>query len=273
MTQYYEVYAIKYAERNSRTRADSFIFDPHHDHQHDMDYFIWVIKNDERTILVDTGYDMAEAKRRNRPIQIDPSDALAKIGLSAENIDTCIITHLHYDHAGSLGAFENAHFHLQEAEMAFATGPCMCHDTLKAPFTADHVCDMVKRVYSGKVQFHSGEGFVAPGVTVHLIGGHSRGLQVVRVETETGPLVLASDTAHYYENFMAGKPFPIVVDLEDMLEGFNQIRALAGGDDTRIIPGHDPLVRLGFPKVFAGSGVEVNALHLGANDANFLRDS
>ena len=81
------------------------------------------------------------------------------------------------------------------------------------PFTADHVCEAVKRLYSGRVVFHDGEGQVADGVTVHCVGGHSRGLQCVRVLTDAGWLVLASDAAHYYENFEARKPFPIVVDL------------------------------------------------------------
>ncbi len=101
---------------------------------------------------------------------------------------------------------------------------------------------MLRHVYSGRVVFHAGDGAVAPGVTVHRVGGHSRGLQVVRVETENGPICLASDATHYYENFQAGKPFPIVVDLQDMLDGFTTIRQLANGDDTRVIPGHDPLV-------------------------------
>ena len=68
--------------------------------------------------------------------------------------------------------------------MAYATGPCMCSGTLKMPFTANHVCDMVKNVYSGRVVFHDGDGQVADGVTVHCVGGHSRGLQVVRVKTD-----------------------------------------------------------------------------------------
>ena len=72
---------------------------------------------------------------------------------------------------------------MQSAEMAFATGPCMCHDHLRAPFTAGHICEVVKRLYSGKVMFYNGEAEIADGVTVHCIGGHSRGLQCVRVRT------------------------------------------------------------------------------------------
>lgn len=242
----WEVYAVKYAERNARTRADSFVFDVHAAAAHGMDYFVWLLKSGDRTVLVDTGYDAAEAKRRDRPILRDPALAIEALGTRAEDIDTVIITHLHYDHAGGLDRYPRAMFHLQEAEMAYATGPCMCHGVLQMPFTADHVCEMVRKVYSGRVVFHAGSAEVAPGLRVHRTGGHSRGLQVVEVETATGPICLASDASHYYENFMAKKPFPIVVDMQDMLDGFSTIARL-GGSDRRVIPGHDPLVTEIFP--------------------------
>lgn len=250
----WEVLAGKYAERNARTRADSFVFDDNHDAPHDMDYFIWVLLRGDEVILVDTGYDAAEAARRDRPIQRDPREVLAPLGIRAEDVTTVIVTHLHYDHAGGLHLFPNATLHLQAAEMAFATGPCMCHDTLRMPFSADHVCEAIRALYAGRVVFHEGDGQVADGVSVHCIGGHSRGLQAVRVRTEAGWLCLASDAAHYYENFLVGKPFPIVVDVQNMLDGFATIQALASSREL-VIPGHDPLVRRMFPEWRAGSGL------------------
>lgn len=246
MNDVWEVYALKYAERNTRTRKDSFIFDDNHDAQHNMDYYLWLLKSPSQTILVDTGYDAAEGIARGRPVTIDPADLLKRFGVAPDTIETVIITHLHYDHAGSLPAFNAATFHLQEQEMTYATGPCMCHDVLRQPFSGDHVAEMVKSLYSGRVVFHDGAGEVAPGVEVHLIGGHSRGLQCVRVKTRRGNVVLASDASHYYENFLQARPFPIVVDLENMLSGFTTLRALADSDN-HIIPGHDPLVSACYP--------------------------
>ncbi|MEM6373827.1 MAG: N-acyl homoserine lactonase family protein, partial [Pseudomonadota bacterium] len=140
--------------------------------------------------------------------------------------------------------------HMQAAEMAYATGPCMCHDTLRMPFTAGHVCEAVKRLYSGQVVFHDGDAEIADGVTVHCIGGHSRGLQAVRVRTQAGWMVLASDASHFYENFQQRKPFPIVVDLQNMLDGFDTLTRLASRP-ALIVPGHDPLVRTYFPRAMA----------------------
>ncbi|QMU59647.1 MAG: MBL fold metallo-hydrolase [Boseongicola sp.] len=243
----WEIYAIKYADRNARTRADSFIFDDNHDAPHPLDYFVWLLRSGDRNILVDTGYDEKEALDRDRPIRRSPVEALAPLGLMPQDIDEVIVTHLHYDHAGGLALFPNAHLHMQAAEMEFATGPCMCHDGLRMPFSAAHICEAVTRLYRGKLTFHDGDSEIADGVTVHCIGGHSRGLQAVRVRTKSGWMVLASDAAHYYENLWFRKPFPIVVDLEDMLKGFSLLESLASKREL-IIPGHDPLVCSSFGK-------------------------
>ena len=243
----WEVYAVKYADRNDRTRNDSFMFASDHNSNHPMDYFVWVLRCGKEVILVDTGYDEGEAGLRDRPIHHRPAKAIEALGLKAEEISQVIITHLHYDHAGTLADFPNAKFYLQTAEMAYATGPCMCSDVLRMPFTGAHICTAIEALYSGRLHFFDGNGQVAEGVSIHCVGGHSKGLQAVRVKTEAGWMCLASDATHYYENFMTRKPFPIVVDVEQMLAGFDKITALAS-DVSLVIPGHDPLVRSLFPQ-------------------------
>ena len=252
MSEIYEILAIKYAERLNRVRAESFINADDHMSPHPMDFFVWVVRNSSRTIVVDTGFDQAEGDKRGRTIQRTPAAALATIGIDATTIEDVVITHLHYDHAGTLDAFPKAHFHLQAAEMTFATGPCMCQPYLRQPFTADHVCAMVRNIYSGRVVFYDGDAEIAPGLTVHKIGGHSRGLQSLRVMTAAGPVVLASDAAHYYETFELEKPFVIVADMEDMLKGYGTLKRLAG-DAKRVVPGHDPLVLKRYPPLTSAS--------------------
>ena len=95
--------------------------------------------------------------------------------------------------------------------------------------------------------------------TVHRIGGHTKGMQAVRVRTQAGWLVLASDAAHFYGNFLQGVPFPIVVDMQDMLDGFATIQRLASAPKL-VVPGHDPLVRQHFP---AGMADHVTRLDVG----------
>jgi glyoxylase-like metal-dependent hydrolase (beta-lactamase superfamily II) len=265
-TETYEIVAIKYAEFANRRRFESFISADDHDGRHPIDYFVWVIRNGQRTIVVDTGFDAAEGAKRGRRVVRAPAAALEQIGVAAGEVDQVIITHLHYDHAGTLGAFPKARFHLQAAEMAYATGPCMCHAYLRHPFTVDHVCEMVKNVYSGRVAFLDGDAEIAPGVTVHKIGGHSRGLQCVRVATANGPVVLASDASHFYENFEQGKVFPVTVDIADVLAGYQRIAALAGSP-RRVVPGHDPLVLQRYPALNSATEGIVHRLDVARLDA------
>ena len=144
--------------------------------------------------------------------------------------------------------------------MSYATGRCMCHGTLRHPFSVEHVTLMVRHVFSDRVSFHAGDGEVAPGVTLHRVGGHSDGLQVVRVETARGPVVLASDASHFYGNMHRRNPFPILYNLGDMFEGWDIAQRLAGHPD-RVIPGHDPIVTEIYPR--ASDKVDAYALHLG----------
>jgi glyoxylase-like metal-dependent hydrolase (beta-lactamase superfamily II) len=246
MSETYEILAIKYATKTARTRLDSFMFPDDHESPHPIDYFVWVIRNENRTILVDTGFDRAEARRRNCPVLLEPHEALKRIGITAESLETVIVSHLHFDHAGTLDEYPGARFHVQEAEVAYATGPCMCDATLSGTYSVDHVCSLVQKVYSGRVQFHDGDGEVAPGVTVHRVGGHTRGMQCVRVATGSGFVVLASDATHYYENFEMRKPFSITLDVAETLKSYSRLEQLSTSR-KHVIPGHDPLVLDRYP--------------------------
>lgn len=227
-----------------------------------IDYFVWLLRGpDGREILVDTGFDPETAARRNRPITRTVAECLRAVGTAPEAIRDVIISHLHYDHAGNLGAFPNATFHIQDREVAFATGRHMCAACIRSTFEVEDVVKLVRAVYADRVCFHDGEGEVAPGVTVHRVGGHTDGMQMVRVATARGPLVLAVDAAHFYANVERQNPFPILFDLGAMVQGWRRARALAGGDESLVIPGHDPLVRRRFPAV-EGSGGEVLRLDL-----------
>lgn len=262
MSETYEILAIKYGGMTNRTRADNFMHPDDHASPMPIDYFLFVVRNKNRTILIDTGFDHKEAALRGRKLDVEPHEALQRIGIPAETLETVIVTHLHYDHAGTFDRFPAARFHIQEAELAYATGRCMCDQAMRMPFTVDHVCQMVKHVYSGRVQFHDGDGEVAPGVTVHHMPGHSQGLQAIRVMTDQGPVMLASDAVHFYENIEKRKPFFITIDVEATLRTYDRLSAMAGGLKN-VIPGHDPLILKRYPAWKAETAGTVHKLDAG----------
>ena len=215
---------------------------------------MWAIVGRDRAFVVDTGFDTRELERRRREsgnrwqprLICSPAEGLARIGVDAARVRDVIVTHLHFDHAGTLEDFPAARFHLQELEMRYATGPHMAHSFFNGAYSVAHVTRMVEHVYQGRVAFHCGDAELAPGVTVHLIGGHTLGIQCVRVRTRRGWVVLASDASHFYDNVEGDAPYPIVHDVAGMLAGFVRLRSLASSPD-HIIPGHDPKVMERYP--------------------------
>ena len=236
----YEIYAIKYGEVDKRT-PELFIGGDPHDVPTSLVFYVWAIVGPTRTIILDTGFDAERSKARQRRITRPVGEGLKAIGVDPASVRDVVISHLHWDHAGNDGLFPGARYHLQDCEMEFATGRCMCHAQLRATFEADDVTAMVRRVFAGRVGFHDGDDTIAPGITVHKIGGHSKGLQSLRVNTRRGPVVLASDASHYYAHMLEGRVFPVVYDVGGVLEGYGKLARLAP-TMAHLVPGHDPLV-------------------------------
>lgn len=122
----------------------------------------------------------------------------------------------------------------------------MCLPLLRRPYDADQICSVVRALYGGRVEFNDGDHRIAPGITVHHVGGHTPGLQVVRVKTARGHVVVASDAMHFYANSFLGNPYPVVVDVQQYLEAFPKLDRLADTPE-HVVAGHDPLVLTMYP--------------------------
>ena len=64
----FEIYAVKYAHNGNRTRNGNMLYNDEHDRPMPLDYFVWVIKNDKRTYVVDTGFGEVASKKRAAPL-------------------------------------------------------------------------------------------------------------------------------------------------------------------------------------------------------------
>jgi glyoxylase-like metal-dependent hydrolase (beta-lactamase superfamily II) len=251
---HHRILAIRYGH-HTRKAAANFIGGDDHATDMPLDYYVWAIVRDGLPpIVVDTGFDAATAARRGRTLLRPVEQGLAEAGIDIAEVEDVIVSHMHFDHAGSLPIFPKARFHIQDAEMAFCTGRAMTERVVRAPFDAEPVAQMVHMLFGDRVVFHAGTSAVAPGVTVHHLGGHTEGLQAVEVATARGPVILASDAAHLYANITRAIPFPIVIDIPDYLASLRRLLAL-GGDLDHVIPGHDPLVLALFPPVAGAADI------------------
>jgi glyoxylase-like metal-dependent hydrolase (beta-lactamase superfamily II) len=246
----HEVYAIRYGH-HKRKAAENYILGDPHDILQPLDFYVWAIVGPSGTIILDTGFDVAMGEKRQREMIKPVGEGLQALGVDPGGVETVIISHLHYDHVGNHDLFPRARYHLQDGEMAYATGRLMCHTALRLPFEVDDVVAMVRKVFAGRVAFHDGEDEIVPGVTVHRIGGHSKGLQSVRVKTQRGYVMLAADAAHLYAHLESGRIFPLTYNVGEVVEGYETLKKLATSRE-HIVPGHDPLVLARYPAAKAG---------------------
>jgi glyoxylase-like metal-dependent hydrolase (beta-lactamase superfamily II) len=241
----FSVHAVKYGSFNRR-RPDNYVGGDPHDRDEPIDYYVWLVQGGGRRVVVDTGFDEAMGKKRGRMVARPIGAGLTALGVPPDTVTDVIVTHMHYDHAGNHDLFPAARYHIQDVEMAYCTGRCMCHGFLKMPFECEDVTAMVGKVFAGRVTFHDGDAEIVPGLTVHAAGGHSKGLQCVRVNTARGAVVLASDATHLYEHIEQDRIFPITYSPAQVLESYARIRKLAASRD-HIIPGHDPKTMAWYP--------------------------
>src|SRR5205085_333385 len=211
---------------HERQSSENFIGGDAHDTLQPLDYFVWAIVGSGGPFIVDTGFDEAMGQKRKRKMLKPVGEGLKTIGISPDHVKNVIVSHLHYDHTGNYELFPKARYHLQDIELVYATGRDMCHAHLRVPFEVDDVVAMVRKVFAGRVTFHEGVDEIAPGITVHHVGGHSRGLQCVRVRTRRGPVVLASDASHLYAHFQEQRIFPITYNIAEVLDGYETLKKL-----------------------------------------------
>jgi glyoxylase-like metal-dependent hydrolase (beta-lactamase superfamily II) len=174
--------------------------------------------------LVDTGYGgKATAKFRLRHALEEGAPLtrnLGAVGVRTDEIDWVILTHLHFDHAGGAIArddigrlsptFPRARYIVQKAEWDDATANL---PELAGSYFLDDFAPLVK---AGQLDLVDGDAQVAPGVTTELTGGHTRGHQIVRIESRAESAICPGDlcptTAHLPTFWtMAYDQFPLEV--------------------------------------------------------------
>lgn len=242
--------ALRYASRMT-TRCDVFLRYGQYgepDGPQEMTYYLWVVRNDSQTIVVDTGFSAAGGGARGRTFLVEPLEALQRAGVDAGAVDAVVNTHLHYDHTGHLDAFGDAPVLVPRTELEFWTGPLAERAQLGAHIEPPEVAALAQRERAGEVTLMDREHEVAPGVLSVEVGGHSPGQTIVLIEGVDGPIVLASDAMHFYEEVERDRASAVLVDLARVYRAYDTIREHVEAG-ARFVAGHDPLVMDRFPRL------------------------
>ncbi|MFP5071985.1 N-acyl homoserine lactonase family protein [Pseudonocardia nantongensis] len=258
MIEPFRVYALRFAHREASVRGEHFYgHDPCALDAYPISYYVWLAVSDAHAVLVDAGFTPGTAARRGgRDYLRSPMDTMRALGVDPDRIEHLVLSHLHYDHTGHVADFPRARIVVQEAELAFWTSRHAARPGIAHFVEPADVAHLVEQNFAGQVRQVDGEHEVVPGVTVHRVGGHTPGLQVVRIATAAGHVVLAADASHFYENVERGQPYGVVTFLPAMYDAFDTLATLASEPEL-VVPGHDPAVLDRFPAVPGLEGLAV----------------
>ncbi len=168
-----------------------------------------------KNILIDTGIGdkmppkLVEIYAIDRTTHLDHS--LAAIGMTADDIDVVVATHLHFDHFGGstmregdalVPRFRNARYLIRRGDWEDATHP---HDRNRASYLPENFMPLAD---AGVIDFVEDDGEVMPGISVWRTGGHAMFHQWIKIESEGHVAAFVADliptTAHLDEPWIMG---------------------------------------------------------------------
>ena len=215
-----------------------------------------LVQESERVLLFETGVGaFFEPKLADRFGIVEPEHvllaSLASLGLSHEDIDVVVLSHLHFDHAGGLLSpwsegeeptllFPNAHFVVGAEAWERAQNPHPRDRASFIPVLNRQLAD------SGRLEAVHGEHseVLGEGYRFHRSEGHTPGLLLTEIETTKGPVVFAAD-------LIPGTPWvhlPITMGYDRYPERLiDEKRALLSdleGRGGRLFYTHDPEVAM-----------------------------
>ena len=228
-----------------------------------------------RTILVDCGFKSGNSMTGRKFENFETPDVvLAKTGFRPEDVDTLVLTHLHFDHAGNFDAFPNARVVVQRREFerwrdVIATLPDLSlgkEHWAVSSMDVEAFGRIQKAVAQGKVDLIEGDAEIAEGIHCRLAADtHTFGSQWVEVATPEGPHVVAGDCVYWYMNVeRMWPPGYVQGNTWNLMGTYQRLRNVVGDARLqRIVPGHDMEIFSRHPSWTAGLNpvAEVHLAH------------
>lgn len=200
--------------------------------------YFWLIRGNGRNVLVDTGFNVARGESMNldmkQPEEWQPLNWLAKHGVAPADVDTVILTHLHWDHFSPTARhFDKAAFWVNRTEL----------DTcLKPPhpwFTQLAFAEQIKEFNeAGRFNIVEVEAYILDNISVFHTGGHTPGNQSVAVQTSKGKAIITGDVIFTYRNLEEDIPGGFNSNLIECYAAMQRVKSEA----DIILPAHDPEV-------------------------------
>ncbi len=215
-------------------KRDLFIVDPSLPRRIEIAFACWLVRGDDRVILIDTGFiDPTMVEQWRIRDYRDPVTALAEVGVAPGDVTDVIITHRHWDHIGGLVRFAASTLWMTRADF---------EGTLRWSKRAKPKLHAVLKAArdSGRLRLTEMLTEVAPSVVVVPVGLHTPGFQYVVVHNPDGRWVFAADIGPLRANYEGLAPTGQSSDRAAARVAIETIKAVVGGEIDRIVPGHEP---------------------------------
>jgi len=185
--------------------------------------------------------------------------ALATYGITPEQVQTVLYTHLHNDHAGNCSVFKNATHVFQKDEWQNLLDPLPVQNVRK-----DYDQAIIPELNSLKCLKINGDIEIEDGITLYKTPGHTRGSQSIAVNTVKGTIVLVGDMLTSYISAFPGTteitgidgtvysvppapevfgnaiPSNVTYDFYSFYDSVSKVQAIASCNEPGyIIPGHE----------------------------------
>ena len=244
----WEVFAIDYG-RSTYSRAK--LIQGAKEGREPFAWTSWVIRGQDRLIVVDTGFASQEVADEWKIEGFVPvPQLLSTWGVAPDEVTDVVLTHAHWDHMGNLGAFPTSRVWLQREAFEWARSRLSEERPERSGMRLEDFEQILQAQTTKRLNRPHGKMKVAPGITIRPGGGHTPGIQWVEVEDGPRTIVLASDIAYLYQNIETPIPTGSTADAEADLAQIKLMKATAKPPHL-LLPGHDPKVFDNFPQVAA----------------------
>ena len=219
-------------------------FGDHSGSQVDVPLIMYVLRNGQETVLVDTGGPLdPEVVREHHgfnyecPRQMHPAERLKELGVDGDSVTAIIHTHLHWDHCGNDFIAPNATIFVQLKELQYAIHPCPAN---RSTYEVLPLLSPAWLTDLHRIEGVDGEKEIIPGLTLVPLPGHSPGSQGVVVNSHTGKFVITGDCVDNFENWGDGsvgtaRPSGGYTNLIDF---YHSLKVLTESG-WRVLPSHD----------------------------------
>jgi glyoxylase-like metal-dependent hydrolase (beta-lactamase superfamily II) len=224
---------------------------------------VWLITDGKTRILVDGG--MPEIAEINRRLKVDGAggghaglrEALAMVDTTPDQINTVIVTHLHYDHGANLDLFPTATVIIQRDELRHAVDPV---PTQRLFYFKEALSGLLGRARPRHLRVVDGDVELTEGIRILKVPGHTPGMQIPIVTTGRGRVAIVSDLGDHYKNWYPADPratrhpqryladafLPSGIRSEDERTYLQSMQRVMDATDI-VIPAHDTRIPLHIP--------------------------